>query len=510
MFCYKCGSELPAGAKCCPKCDSPAKKRQRVTIRMILGLAIFIIGAICGILFDRAILSKQLPSMLDNKQQKTENKEIQIVYTDKADKEKTVDINKSQTTNNTVNSEKETVQTKKNVKDDIHGETKTIQKSQTDNIDSKILYDEANVINDETEIATLSDKAEDNKSINAEEDPEFAKLSEAKTEDNSNINQNTEKIDTNSQKEFDVNYNKEISSTNTNAQDDLFGYVKEKVVYKKSIELESGNYNSYHGSLTKDGNYLLFSSDRINVNGKKLFQCFKRSLNEKDAHRLFEWQGNVWTPEYIENSDKIVFSSDSNSNEHIFIYDLASKKSNQFTFGKSKNMMPAVSPDGKKIAFVSNRNGGINHIWIMNHDGQGQTQLTFDKYEDREPRWAENGSSIVFTRIYEKLKKSHILKLKLSDNTITSIIESDKRNWMADLSPNGEMLAYTRSEGEKGSRNSIILRDMKTGDEQVLNFSGRLENMRPIWSANSMSFVYHSLVKNGRNLYMAVFEKEKN
>jgi dipeptidyl aminopeptidase/acylaminoacyl peptidase len=57
---------------------------------------------------------------------------------------------------------------------------------------------------------------------------------------------------------------------------------------------------------------------------------------------------------------------------------------------------PAWSPDGSKIAFVSNRSGAFN-IWVMNADGSEPTQLTNQSGADAEPAWSPDGSKIVFS-----------------------------------------------------------------------------------------------------------------
>ena len=50
------------------------------------------------------------------------------------------------------------------------------------------------------------------------------------------------------------------------------------------------------------------------------------------------------------------------------------------------DVLPAWSPDGKKIAFVSGRDGN-NEIYVMNADGTGVTRLTKDPGEDLDPTW---------------------------------------------------------------------------------------------------------------------------
>src|SRR5262249_60122491 len=57
---------------------------------------------------------------------------------------------------------------------------------------------------------------------------------------------------------------------------------------------------------------------------------------------------------------------------------------------------PQYSPDGKRIAFVSNRSGS-DEIWVCNNDGSSLTQLTsLGGLHNGAPRWSPDGKHITF------------------------------------------------------------------------------------------------------------------
>ncbi|MDP5041185.1 MAG: amidohydrolase, partial [Paraglaciecola sp.] len=59
---------------------------------------------------------------------------------------------------------------------------------------------------------------------------------------------------------------------------------------------------------------------------------------------------------------------------------------------------PAVSPDGKHIAFISDR-GGISNLWVMDKDGTNLKQLSNEKNNlIHSPKWSPDGEYIVVTK----------------------------------------------------------------------------------------------------------------
>ena len=56
---------------------------------------------------------------------------------------------------------------------------------------------------------------------------------------------------------------------------------------------------------------------------------------------------------------------------------------------------PAWSPDGRKIAFTSERDGN-SEVYVMNANGSGQRNLTRDPAYDADPTWSPDGRKIAF------------------------------------------------------------------------------------------------------------------
>ena len=57
---------------------------------------------------------------------------------------------------------------------------------------------------------------------------------------------------------------------------------------------------------------------------------------------------------------------------------------------------PYWSPDGGKIVFYSNRDGGDDEIYVMDVDGSNPTQLTSTFGDNFDPAWSPDGSKIAF------------------------------------------------------------------------------------------------------------------
>lgn len=92
----------------------------------------------------------------------------------------------------------------------------------------------------------------------------------------------------------------------------------------------------------------------------------------------------------------IAFASFRDSNYEIYVMDPDGENQTNITNNPSEDRYPAWSPDNTKIAFASDRDTGNWQIYVMNADGSGQTRLTDNGAFDSYPSWSNDGSHIVF------------------------------------------------------------------------------------------------------------------
>jgi dipeptidyl aminopeptidase/acylaminoacyl peptidase len=292
------------------------------------------------------------------------------------------------------------------------------------------------------------------------------------------------------------------------------------------IPLTAEGVSSSHPRWSPDGKYLAFLSARNN--GKTQVWLLNR-LGGEAAHLTdvpqgvddFEWSPDSTRlvlilrdpkPEDLEAAkdkdkdkpaaaakpktpppfviDRLQFKRDTvgyldRRRTHLYIFDVGSKKTTQITSGDFDDSEPAWSPDGKQLAFSSNRSTPDpdrtynSDVWVVAADtsdkGAHLTQITTNPGPDRSPAWSPDGKWIAFisqTDVKDMIYATHHLAIAPSSGGEAKVLTLafDRSIRRPRFSPDGRSIYFIAD--DDGTEN--LCRIAVTGGEVTRPIGGRL------------------------------------
>jgi Tol biopolymer transport system component len=118
---------------------------------------------------------------------------------------------------------------------------------------------------------------------------------------------------------------------------------------------------------------------------------------------------------------------------------IAASPIRQLTSSTATNVRPSWSPDGKSIAFQSNRDGPY-HIYVMNTDGSNLRQLTSGDNDDRHPNWSPDGKAIAVDTGSEIRRE--IALIDVGSKNRTQVTKLGMTAQFPSFSPDGKTIAF--------------------------------------------------------------------
>ena len=149
-------------------------------------------------------------------------------------------------------------------------------------------------------------------------------------------------------------------------------------------------------SWSRDGNSILYTSYRYKSR-PLLFVSTRKGRPGRVLARLGD-ERSQYRGVFGPNGKLALVMSDGEAPD-LYSVGLDGRGLKRLTSSRAIDVSPAWSPDGRRIAFVSDRSGNP-HLFIMNADGSGLRRLTYDGSYNTNPTWSPDGLWIAYeTRV---------------------------------------------------------------------------------------------------------------
>jgi len=206
------------------------------------------------------------------------------------------------------------------------------------------------------------------------------------------------------------------------------------------------------------------------LNGTR--SIYRAGLDASDTVRLSAGAADDEHPS--ERSGLVVFTSYRTGRAELYSVPAGGGAPTQLTTASANETDPALSPDGTKIAYVSDVSG-VTKLWLCAADGSGQEPLTsgfgFAGSIEASPSWAPDGQRIVFVSTANG--SANLFVLTLGGGLPTPLVTGPSANVEPAWNPDGTIVAFASNRSTGGSTNIFTVDVTTQVVAQVTSDTGR-------------------------------------
>jgi Tol biopolymer transport system component len=225
-------------------------------------------------------------------------------------------------------------------------------------------------------------------------------------------------------------------------------------------------------SWSLDGTRLAFVRDdniyAMNADGSGYTRLSDDDIDDYD-------QSPAWSPDGTRiafASWQRAFGGERRNDSDIYVMNADGSNIGRLTDDPSTDLLPAWSPDGSRIAFISNRNQRWD-LYVMNADGSNQTLLVESVDHNSAAAWSPDGERLAFAGS----PGSHIYVMDIGDSKVSPLTEKPGMNFSPAWSPDGRHIAFVSNR----DRNLEIYLMNADGSGQRRLTDNPAEDTDPAW-----------------------------
>lgn len=198
----------------------------------------------------------------------------------------------------------------------------------------------------------------------------------------------------------------------------------------------------------------------------------------------------------LPGTERIVFDTNRDGNNEIYVMYADGTRQANLTNHPAHDLSPAWSPDGRQIAFVSNRSGGLYALYVMEADGSDVRQVVAPTGRAGNPDWSPDGSRIAFD--VNVADNPDIYVVDVDGSNLVQLTDNPLVDYAPDWSPDGRQIAFYTN--RDGNDEVYVMQADGSGQTNLSNFPGF--DTSPKWSPDGRQIAFSSSRDAGFQVYV--------
>jgi Tol biopolymer transport system component len=319
----------------------------------------------------------------------------------------------------------------------------------------------------------------------------------------------------------------------------------ELAVYLEDHGYDEGAIDIYRQGLEKwpNNNEFLYNLGRLQIkNGKEIdgYKNFRKVMSSVDAMSYVEKIGPYFMDVYVlqpvvySSSDEayptvdsaktyLYYQSNANGNWDIYRVPITGGTPEQLTTEESNEENPAISPDGKTLILVSDKdderpvpyNQKLRDIYRYDIEKHKYINLTENFSNDYMPKFDKTGEEMVFVSERNDLREdatfidkySNIFSMEPSGKFQVSLTKGNYFDANPTYSVNKEVVYFDSN--RKSQYQNIFKTNIETKEIEEILPEGEYNNFGPSVNADNTKMIYVSDRDGNYELYMYDFKAHK-